>query len=119
MQSNNFIATIVEQTGDGGGKAQLTNEAPTIVEKFRKPIAGKGRMDDAKEDLMSEFGEYEYQPTLCLNDKQLPTAKGLQVGDKVKFEIEAEVSNYNFNEDEYGKEKHEYVFKLKRGLVSK
>lgn len=119
MQGNNFIATIVEQTGEGGGKAQLTNEAPTIIEKFRKPISGKGRMDEAKEDLMSEFGEYEYQPTLCLSDKQLPTAKGLQVGDKVKFEIEAEVSNYNFNEDEYGKEKHEYVFKLKRGFVKK
>ena len=118
MDKNGFIATIVEQS-DTSKKGILTDEASTIVEKFRKPIIGKGRMDEAKEDLMSEFGEFEYQPTLCLNDKQLPTAKGLQVGDKVKFEIEAEVSNYNFNEDEYGKEKHEYVFKLKRGLVKK
>lgn len=118
MDKNGFMATIVEQS-DSGKKGILTDEAPTIIEKFRKPIIGKGRMDEAKEDLMSDFGEFEYQPTLCLNDKQLPTAIGLEVGEKVKFIIEAEVSNYNFNEDEYGKQKHEYVFKLKRGFVKK
>ena len=34
--NNNFIATIVEQTGSDK-HALLSNDAPTIVEKFKSP----------------------------------------------------------------------------------
>lgn len=35
--NNNFIATIVEQTGGNSKSAILSNDAPTIVEKFKSP----------------------------------------------------------------------------------
>lgn len=204
--NNNFIATIVEQTG-GGKKGILTNEASTIVEKFRAPAiksenkvhasrhsksggmaiaesiksetgdkesgtdksalfskapktnvvsvavkkytkggvdrfsdyispkVGKsapvksGEYTDVEEYVeeyeeeenneMSEFGEPEFLPTLFLNDKQLPSANGLVVGDKVYVVVEAEVSNFTFSENESGESRQDYTFKLKRGLVRK
>lgn len=205
--NNNFIATIVEQTGGNSKSAILSNDAPTIVEKFKSPairseskvhgsrhfksggmnpiftvksetiskISGtnksglfsktskadvtsvavkkytKGGVDrfsdyvspkagksdpvksgeytdvdeyveeyeEESEPIMSEFGEPEFLPNLYLSDKQLESARGLMVGDKVYLVVEAEVSNFTFSENEEGDKRCDYNFKLKRGFVNK
>lgn len=120
--NNGFMAAIIEQSG-GGGKAQLSNDAPTIIEKFQMPKPGPGRMDsiiDGKEEKeMSDLRDDCCGPTLWLNDKQLPSAKGLVVGDKVCITIEAEVVNYSFNENLEGVTRQEYTFQLNEGRVDK
>jgi len=125
QQDSGFIATIVEQTGSHGKGGQLSADAPTIVERYSGPVVmPNDRMAEPQEreemeKEMSDFGDMEMAPTLWLNDKQLPSAAGLQIGDKVCFEIEAEVSNYSFNENVDGTRRHEYTFKLKKGVVEK
>lgn len=125
--NNGFIAAIVEQTG-GGGKAQLSNDAPTIVEKYMKPTAKDNDRMATAEEMMEEGPEEEKTdlctgdmpcPTLWLDDKQLPSANGLAVGDKVCIEIEAEVSNYEFTENIDGLKRQNYTFKLKKAFVKK
>lgn len=208
MSNNNFIATIVEQTGKSGG-TELSNDASTIVEKFKSPalrseskatpgryskpggkviipVVGKESYariggadksvifskapksenissvvqkyekgdvnrfpdyvapkaprptkaisgeysDDSVQEIpvveVESMGEIEKTdfvdntfdaPTLYLNDKQLPSANGLVVGDRVLLEVEAEVSNYSLNENSEGMVKQEYTFKLTKGVV--
>jgi len=122
--NNGFIAAIVEQSG--GNKAPLlSNDASTIIEKYQTPMKRADRMeeyDDGKEDSdMSDFAPIESidLPTIWLNTKQLPSAKGLVVGDKVYLKVEAEVANYSFNENVEGEKREEYTFKLKKGCVKK
>lgn len=121
MQNNGFMATIVEQSGGDGGKAQLSNDAPTIIEKYQMPKPGAGRMDSAVEGEMempmSDLREGDWGPELFLSDKQLPSANGLKVGDKVCLKIEAEVKNYSFSENADGVKRQEYTFKLTEGRV--
>jgi len=125
VQDNGFIATIVEQTGGQTKGGQLSADAPTIIEKYLGPVVmPNDRMAEPIEQKemereMSDFGDADMMPTLWLDDKQLPSAAGLQIGDKVYFKIEAEVSNYSFNENINGVRKHEYTFKLKKGFVKK
>lgn len=125
MQDNGYIAAIVEQTGGHSKGNMLSADAPTIVEKYTGPVVmpndrmAEPEMMEEKEPEMSDFGDAEMAPTLWLNDKQLPSAAGLQIGDKACFEIEAEVSNYNFNENVDGQRRHEYTFKLKKGFVKR
>lgn len=119
QNNNGFIAAIVSQSG-GGGEAQLNNDASTIVEKYQTPVVRPNdRMAEPEEDKMSNFGEPEMLPTLWLTDKQLPSADGLVVGDKVCFEIEADVSGFSYNENSDGSKRREYTFRLKKGFVKK
>lgn len=121
--NNGFIAAIVEQTG-GGKSPLLSNDAPTIVEKYQTPMKKADRMEeykDGEDSEMSDFAPIESVdlPTIWLNTKQLPSAKGLVVGDKVYLKVEAEVANYSFNENVEGEKREEYTFKLKKGCVKK
>lgn len=120
--NNGFIAAIVEQTGGMNKGSQLSNDAPTIIEKYQTPMA-KARMEtpemEKPEMEMSSFLTEGYGPELYLNDEQLPSANGLKVGDKVCLMIEAEVINYSFNENKDGKQRQEYQFKLTEGRVDK
>lgn len=121
--NNGFIAAIVEQTNGGGKSEILSNDAPTIVEKYQTPMKKPDRFEeyDGGEMEMSDFVTVDSMdiPTIWLNTKQLPSAQGLVVGDKVYLMIEAEVSNYSFNENTDGATKEEYAFKLKKGCIKK
>lgn len=120
--NNGFIAAIVEQTG-GGKSPLLSNDAPTIVEKYQTPMKKPDRFEEHEDSEieMSDFTPVDSidVPTVWLNTKQLPSAEGLVVGDKVYLTVEAEVANYSFNENTEGVKREEYTFKLKRGCIKK
>jgi len=120
--NNGFIAAIVEQTG-GSKSAILSNDAPTIVEKYQTPMKKADRFEEYKEGEMemSDFAPIDSMdlPTVWLNTKQLPSAQGLVVGDKVYLMVEAEVANYSLNENAEGIKREEYTFKLKKGCIKK
>lgn len=121
--NNGVIAAIIEQTGGTTKSDILNNDAPTIVEKYQMPKPGPGRMDEIingkDEKPMSDFKDDCCAPTLWLTGKQLPSASGLKVGDKVCLKIEAEVTNYGFNENSDGVKREEYTFQLNEGRVDK
>lgn len=102
MNNNAMMATIVTQTKPQEPAEILTNEAPTIVEKYDNPLYITA--DGDYRPIESQF--------ISVNAKSLPSILALRAGDKFKMRAIVKVVRKNYYESESGEKSSLYNLKI-------